>query len=177
MEASLVTFSNEQASKCDICMCQMKNGSECTLSCCKQTIHKKCLLKWAVTKRTEYLTCPFCRSVVLDIFNYIPLNKVSRWLVCWNYNHSIVVRGKNVQILIDQGSAPSAAFYDDNFENDTNDDEENNVELPQTANQTAFEIQVEPSNDKGIFLCVLIFALIAIIVIPIIIIVTMTEQQ
>lgn len=152
-------------------------GTECTLSCCKQSIHKKCLLKWAVTKRTEYLTCPFCRNVILDIFKYIPLNQVSNWLVRWNFNHSIVVRGKNVQILIDQGSPPSAAFHDD-----TNDDVENNEEIPPTSigstNQNAFQIEVEQGrNDKGIFLCVLIFALISIIVIPIIIIIIMSAQS
>jgi hypothetical protein len=103
------------------------------------------------------------------------------------------VRGKNVQILIEEGfrplptdessarepahdSPPSAAFHED-----TNDDVENNEEIPPTSigstNQNAFQIEVEHHNDKGVFLCVLIFALISIIVIPIIIIITMSAQS
>jgi hypothetical protein len=99
----MVTFPTDHATECDICMCQMKTESQCTLACCKKTLHKKCLLKWAVTKRSEFLTCPFCRSVILDIFSYISLSHVSQWLVDWNYNHSIVVKGKNVQIFIEEG--------------------------------------------------------------------------
>ena len=140
----MVTFpieNNNHATECDICMYSMKAGAQCTLSCCKQTLHKKCLLKWAVIKRSEYLTCPFCRSVILDIFSYISLSHVSQWLVYWNYNHSIVVKGKNVQIFIEEGfrplptdessarepvqeSAPSTAFYNDT-DNNINEDESN----------------------------------------------------
>lgn len=177
--ATPVTKQNEE---CDICMYPIY--SSCQLKCCKKPIHKSCLLKWAITKQSDELTCPFCRAHIVDIFECISLAQISQMLVDWECDHNIIVRGKKIQIIMDANPV--------DLINRTNDAQliEETGRAPSRAQQTlpvryqstttttttttAVNTSTNDNNgsDKALFWCFMSSIIAIIIIMVVIIIVT-----
>lgn len=145
------------------------------LKCCNKTIHKSCLLKWAITKQTNELTCPFCRAHIVDIFEYISLAQISQMLVDWKCDHNIIVRGKNTQIMIDSNPVDLI-----NRTNEAELIEEMELReqsaprtLPVRSQSTANTTATPANSDKGVFWC--LFGSLVVIIAIMIIIITMTH--
>jgi len=69
-QVELNTFSTVTLSYEECCICLEPNDvNSITVNCCKQRLHKLCLLKWSCAKMNNSI-CPYCREEIKlnDVF-------------------------------------------------------------------------------------------------------------